>query len=562
MKFIKAKTAICVTCAYAVSAFAATEVPQADIPRAEKPQALPAAPPANIKKEPAPALEAPGGNDQLKVLINKFTFTGNTAFDAQQLAILLTDYTGREIGFKELNQATKEITDFYREQGYLLAQAYLPAQDIAGNKVEIAVLEGKLGQLNVHATPGLDAATLEKMAAYKFANSSAVNEKNLVRNVTQLNVLPGVSASASLKPGANVGESDVDINIEAKPRLQGYLGGNTYGNRFTGREVLMAGAQLNNLGGLGDQLSLNLKRSNNSGQRGLDLSYVTPISTANTKLTLGYNYVDYKLGRNLEALDASGDSRYFNVGIDQAIFRDARKGVGLRLGVSHKMVNDEVGFANLNNERHIVGADFGIYTDWLNASGNVSHLFGAAARVGRVRFQDDVAQALDASGAKTKGGFGRFRLSATRNQYFANGVSLALEAEYQRASKNLDSVEKISIGGINRWRRFSELPSLADTGLMLGAELRKRIPANQSLSSLMLVDISPYTFVDLGRGKINQKTSISDNHVRAVQFGLGLDAMFKNTWLLNLAATHHNRDFDGADGENEVRFFGQLIKYF
>jgi hemolysin activation/secretion protein len=151
---------------------------------------------------------------------------------------------------------------------------------------------------------------------------------------------------------------------------------------------------------------------------------------------------------------------------------------------------------------------------------------------------------------------------ASRTQYFKNGFSLALRADYQATNKNLDSIEKMTIGGINRWRAFAELPSLADAGLMAGVEIRKKIPANKSLASLLLVELSPYGFVDAGRGKINQKPSSNDNHVKSVHYGLGMDAAFKKDWLLNVTVSHQNRDFDAASAENETRIWGQLQKEF
>ncbi|MFW5432405.1 MAG: ShlB/FhaC/HecB family hemolysin secretion/activation protein [Methylophilaceae bacterium] len=533
-----------------------------DIPRAEQPRALPSVPQTEIKKEVKPAIQAPDTGDNIKVIIQAFTFSGNQSFSNEQLSALLMDFEKREIGFKDLNEATKIITAFYRENGYFLAQAYLPAQDIAANTVEIAILEGKLGTLKLSGADDLNKAFMEKMAIYQLGVGGSVSEYNLVRNVTLLNALPGVDATAQLNPSSIVGATDIEVTLAPQPRLQGYIGANAYGNRFTGREVVLAGVQLNNPAGLGDQFSLNVKRSNNNGQRGVDLRYITPILASGTTLSLGYNYVDYKLGRELAPLDAFGESQYFNISIDQPILRDAHKGISFRYGTSYKVMNDEVATASLENRRNIFGADFGIYGDWLNEAGSVSNQVGLNIRTGKVMFKDDTAQALDESGAKTKGGFVKYSLSATRLQYFENGISLALQADYQRASKNLDSVEKLSIGGINRWRRFAELPSLADTGLAVGAELRKRISANKLLASISLVDISPFGFIDVGRGKVNQKTSANDNHVKSMHFGLGLDATFKNTWLFNVTASHQNRDFEGADAENEVRVWGQLIKYF
>lgn len=544
-------------------AVAAGGVPDTgDIPRAEPPRSLPTTLPANIKKLEKPALKPTDSEKAIKINVQTFKFSGNQSFGDEQLSALLTDFLQDEIGLKELNKATSLITNFYRKNGYFLAQAYLPAQDVTQSTVEIAVIEGTLGELTVGGVEGFDEAFIKNMAAYQLGKGDPVSEKNLVRNITLLNSLPSTRATAQLNPSDTVGGTDVEITLQPLPRLEGYVGVNTYGNRFTGREVLLAGVRLNNPAGLGDQLSVDLKRSNDNGQRGLDLGYVTPVHASGTLLSLRYNYVDYKLGGAFKSLDAFGESQYFNIALDQPLVRDAQKGLSARFSTTYKVMNDEVSTVSLENRRNILAADFGLFGDWLNAAGDVSSQVGINIRTGKVMFKDDFAQALDETGAKTKGGFVKYTLNATRLQYFENGASLALRADYQRASKNLDSVEKISTGGVNRWREFAELPSLADSGFVVGAEFRKKMAANESLARLLLIDISPYGFIDFGRGKISQNASTSDNQVKSTHVGFGLDATFKNAWLLSLTASHQNRDFEGSGAENEARIWGQIRKYF
>lgn len=552
-------------CLLNISGFsqAAPSLPDfANIPRAEPVQPAPKAVPTEIKQQEKPAYEPNVGDKEIKLVIQNFSFSGNQSFSNAQLSILLKDYVKRELGLRELNQATKIITDHYRKNGFFLAQAYLPAQEINENSVEIAILEGKFDELKLNGAEQLNQAFLQKMAAYKLEQGDAISENNLVRNIVLLNSLPGLRATAQLNPGAEIGSTNVEIELQPLPSWQAYFGANTYGNRFTGREVLLAGASLNNLAGVGDQLNLNLKSSNDEGQRGFQLSYYTPVHESGTLLNLGYNYIDYKLGGAFKVLKASGDSQYFNIGLDQPLVRNAQHGLTARLSSSYKLISDEVSAFALDNRRDIKAVDAGLFGDWSDDTGDASNQLGVNIRSGWVDFKDDFAQTFDETGLKTEGSFIKYNLVASRVQYFKNGFSLALRADYQATNKNLDSVEKMSIGGINRWRAFAELPSLADAGLMAGIEIRKRIPANKSLASLLLVEVSPYGFFDAGRGKINQKPSSNDNHVKSIHYGLGLDAAFKKDWLLNLTVSHQNRDFDAAVAENETRVWGQLQKEF
>lgn len=537
-------------------------IPQTgDIPRAEPPKVLPSVKPAEIKQREKPAYQPKQSDVALNIRIKTFTFSGNVSLSSETLNNLLSDFIDREIGINDLNQASKRITNFYRKQGYFLAQAYLPTQDITGDSVQIAVIEGSLGQLNVVADDVLDQSYLQSAGGYQLNKGGTVSEHNLVRNVTILNALPGLDATAQLNPSETVGSTDVEISIEPLPTFEGYLGANTYGNPFTKREVLIAGASWHNPAGRGDRVSLNLKRSRNNGQRGLDLGYIVPIHASGTLLNLRYNYIDYQLGGTFKALGAQGDSQYVDIGIDQPIIRDATKGITLSVASSFKEVNDELKTTGLENRRNLVSLDMGLVADWLNAKGNVSYQLGTNVRTGRVIFKDELAKIIDETGADTAGGFVKYSLSANRIQYFADGLSWALRANYQRAGKNLDTVEKMSIGGINSWRQFAELPSLADSGFVIGTDIRKQIAASEGLAK-WLVNITPYTFIDVGRGKLNQQALSADNHVKSIHAGIGFDANLKNDWLFSVTASHQNRDFTGVDAENELRFWGQLIKFF
>lgn len=542
---------------------AATQTPDpANIPRAEPIKQLPFTAPAEIRQQQQPPQQPTASDADVKLIVDTFIFSGNQSISSEQLGALLKDYTQREIGLKALHETVKIITDHYRQKGFFLAQAYLPAQDINENKVEISILEGTLDALKFKANGSLNNKFTAQMAEYNLKPGDAVTENNLVRNIALLNSLPALKAIAQLNPGQAIGSTAVEIELQPLARWVGFASVNTYGNRFTGREVGQAGISLNNLADVGDQLIFNLKSSKDEGLRGLQLAYYVPVHASGTLLNLAYNYVDYKLGAEFKALNAFGSSQYFNIGIDQPLIKNARYGLTARFGGSYKAINDEVSASRLKNQRDITGFDIGLLGDWFDISNDSNYQLGLNLRAGQMKFKDDYARSLDASDAKTEGNFVKYSLAASRVQYFNNGYSLALRADYQTANKNLDSAEKFSIGGVNRWRAFSELPSIADGGFMMGADIRKNISAGEGMASILMETLSPYVFIDLGKGRVNQNALSSNNHVKSIHYGLGLDAVFKQKWLLSVVASHQQQDADGARVNNETRVWGQLQKEF
>jgi hemolysin activation/secretion protein len=62
---------------------------------------------------------------------------------------LLKDFVGKELSPDDLQRAADVITRHYRDRGYFVARAYVPAQDIRDGIVEITVLEGRLDRVSV-----------------------------------------------------------------------------------------------------------------------------------------------------------------------------------------------------------------------------------------------------------------------------------------------------------------------------------------------------------------------------------------------------------------------------
>lgn len=82
--------------------------------------------------------------------VNGFTITGNTVIADDQLLALLVDLQNRVVSLGELQAGAARITALYRQQGYPLARAYLPAQEIDKGVVSISVLEGQYGQVRIN----------------------------------------------------------------------------------------------------------------------------------------------------------------------------------------------------------------------------------------------------------------------------------------------------------------------------------------------------------------------------------------------------------------------------
>ena len=59
-----------------------------------------------------------------------FRISGNSVFTAAELLALIASWTGADRTLSDLEAAAGRITQYYRAHGYLIARAFVPAQDV------------------------------------------------------------------------------------------------------------------------------------------------------------------------------------------------------------------------------------------------------------------------------------------------------------------------------------------------------------------------------------------------------------------------------------------------
>ena len=105
-----------------------------------------------IKQVAAPVTS---GAESAQVRVDRLQFSGApVGSDAELLAI--TEFKpGSDLTLAQLQEMAQRITQHYRAQGYFVANAYIPAQDISSHVVTIAVSVGQYGEIKLHNTSRL-----------------------------------------------------------------------------------------------------------------------------------------------------------------------------------------------------------------------------------------------------------------------------------------------------------------------------------------------------------------------------------------------------------------------
>ena len=497
----------------------------------------------------APLSEAKASGPSLSV--KGFGVQGNSALDSQQLLALLTDLEGRNLSLGELQGAANRITQYYREQGYPLARAYIPAQEVDAGVVQIAVLEGRYGQVQVQNSSRTRDGALSALNALK--PGEAVRSDALERSLLLLSDTPGVEVKSTLKPGTSVGASDLLVDVQPGPLVSGSVDLDNYGNRFTGEYRLGGSLNLNSPLGLGDRLSLRAMGSDEE-QYYYRVAYQLPIGPWATQVGVAYSDMDYQLAKDFDDIDAHGNARISSLYLIQPLLRSRDLSLYAQLQFDDKRLKDDIDLFDSKSDKRsrVVTASLtGDSRDQLLGGGVNS--FGLSWSQGSLNIDGALNELIDNMTAKTQGRFHKINPSVVRLQRLTDRFSLYGQVQGQWADGNLDSSEKISLGGIYGVRAYPQGEASGDQGWLANLELRYALTDAWQLS----------TFLDHGQVRRDKHTWSSGSNHRSLS-GAGVGARWAAYgWQINTIAAWKLGNADPqSDVDRSPRILAQAVRYF
>ena len=135
-----------------------------------------------------------------RVLVKAYKITGTSVIAAAELESIVAPYVGREMDLTELEKVAYVVTTALRDKGYSLARAYIPAQEIKDGNLEIAVLEGKVGEIIVRGNQNYSSEFI-KRGFTAVVRDGAVKQSSLEKSLLVLNEYPDLKATAVLEAG-------------------------------------------------------------------------------------------------------------------------------------------------------------------------------------------------------------------------------------------------------------------------------------------------------------------------------------------------------------------------
>jgi hemolysin activation/secretion protein len=191
----------------------------------------------------------------VKIVVKRLSVSGARAYPEAELLAVTGFAAGSELSLADLRTMAAKIAAFYHRNGYFLAQAYLPEQDIKDGAVTIAVLDGRYGRVTLRNDSGVSDGVANRLLS-GLNSGDLVAAEPLENRLLLLSDLPGVQVKSTLVPGASVGASDLIVDLTPGQRVSGSIDADNAGNRYTGTNRIGATVNLNDPTGHGDVATL------------------------------------------------------------------------------------------------------------------------------------------------------------------------------------------------------------------------------------------------------------------------------------------------------------------
>ena len=518
--------------------------------------AAPRAPPdIRIQPQTAPAAE---GADQVKIPVRSLRVSGNRVYSEAELIEIARFRSGSELSLADLREMAARITAHYRAHGYFVALAYLPQQEVKDSTVTIAVSEGQYRNVAVNNTSKLSDRVVR-------GNLDGINSGDpillepLESRLLLLSDLPGVNVSSTLVPGATLGTSDLLVDIKPGKLVSGSVDVDNAGNYYTGEWRVGATVNLNNPLGLGDVASLRLLTSGD-GLKYARASYQLQLGRG--QVGVAYSKLDYRLGKEFEALGAHGTVGIASVFGRYPLIRSRNSNLYAQLAYDDARFRDVIDSVPLVTDRKTQVVRAGVSGDHADSvAGGGQTSYGLTWSSGKLDIQTPAALAIDATTARSNGHFNKLSLHLARSQSLGGPFSLYAGINGQVASKNLDVSEKMELGGMYAVRAYPEGEAYADEGYVVTLEARMELP---SFWQRMPGHLQLVAFADAGSVRTSHSPWTSGDNRRSLS-GAGVGAVWSDPGNFMLRAYYAHKlgnEKATSSPDKSGRFWIQGVKYF
>lgn len=495
------------------------------------------------------------------VTLKRIEFKGANALSTGALKAHVEGYIGKTLKYEELVEITVSVEGLYKENNFIARVTLIP-QDLTDGVLILEVIESVLSQVEVERglemLPGTETYALAMIQSLQ-AKGEILNTERTDRAVALVNQIPGVSATAALRQGKEPGETDLVLNLYQTVKQKIDLMFDNYGSYATGVERSTASLTLFNPNDIADLLNLTAVATR--GSEYIKAAYSWAIGTEGWRMGVNASHMTYQVVKGMTVVvGATGRAVTEGVELSYPLATKPEHNSKLTLNYDEKeYTNTSAQGVNISNYKaNTATAEVsGVVRDI--SPGGALATYSVQATQGNIDLNGSLSQLSDT--AKTEGHFAKIKAVATVLQPITSELSLYGSLTAQHANKNLDSSEKISLGGMTGVRAYPTGEGSGSDGEIATVEMRYSLNESTTVSA----------FYDWGRVQLMHDANFpgapKNNSYMLSGYGMGLThttprgVQFRAIWARrdteNPNPTQTGQDQDGTLDRN--RYWLQIL---
>lgn len=451
-----------------------------------------ATPIAMPKEKPSPLAEQA---KKIKFKLNGIILEGNHVYSTQQLSPIYKKDLHKTITVAELFNIVQGITNYYRNNGYIISRAILPPQHVKNGVVRIRIIEGYIGKVDVGGNPGNTRCLVQAMGNH-IKECPPLELKRMEKYLLLENEIPSTQVKAVLSPSkTQTGAADLTLMTETKP-IVGYISYDNYGTRYIGPQQMTANLGFNSFINSGDSAQFTMTKTPKGGELTYnDINYNTPIDDRGDRWLVGGTRAHTHPLFILQPVQIDGLNDNYYTTINYPIIRSRTQSLTLRTGFNY-LDSRVTTFDQLLYADHLRNLDLGgtyNFSDRWYGSNLISGDYRQGLPIWGYSSDTnpDTAQTSRPGG---HGNYAKFALQASRLQAVKGPFSLYAIISGQWTFVPLLASEQFTFGGPILGRGYDVAELIGDRGLAGSLEARYDL----SLEKIWLRDLQLYVFYDAG----------------------------------------------------------------
>jgi hemolysin activation/secretion protein len=486
-----------------------------------------------------------------KILVTGFQIAGDTGIESGVLTKITRPYDGKQLTLGEIRGVADSISRYLRSRGFMVARAYVPAQQVAGGVVTINVVIGRFGAIQLQNQSALNTDYLKSIVG-PLHTGDIIRQYTLERVLLLLTDVGGVRINSTLSAGTAPGTSDLTIAVSNAQKITGEVSTDNWGDKYTGkyRGSILLG--INDLLGVGDKLTLGDMYAG-GGLNDYQIGYSLPTGPKGGVLSFNYARLHYDLGQSFSSIGATGLADVSGASETYPFIRSRYFSLSGVAGVDVKILRDNISSIDNDSQKRDGMVDIGVSGNQKERDGSGYTTFDLTITQGALSLESADAAANDTLG--TAGSWSKSTLNAVREKYIANRVSYYASFNGQLAGKNLDSSEQLILGGATGVRAYPQGEASGDQGYVATGELHLDLPT----PTFQLAGFFDYGSINLDKHPL----TTTGNTVSLGGAGLGIIARPAGGYYMRVDYAFKTTGYKAISDSNENgRLWFRLAKDF